>query len=173
MAYLSSRGPGIRRQTTTSIIGLFILTVIGSLSINLFNQSVSLSFVPLIGVCLWPRHTKVLVSIIFVFLLGLLLDLITYQALGFHTLTYLVVFAVLRPDLRLKGYKFGIASLQWLGIILLSMFIVYILSLVGRRVRPDIMIIFFQGLIATVAFPIVYLARHYFRFLFTDTDDWY
>lgn len=173
MAYLSSKGPGVRRQTATVIIGLFILTIIGSLSVNLFNQPVSLSFVPLIGICLWPRNTKVLISIIFVFLLGLLLDIITYEALGLHTLTYLIVFAVLRPDLRLKGHKFGIASLQWLGIILLSMFIVYFLSLVGRRVRPDLMIIVFQGLVATAAFPLIYLARHYFRSLFTDTDDWY
>ena len=173
MAYLPSKGTGVRRQTTSAVLGLFILTIIGSLSINFFNHSVSLSFVPLIGVCLWPRHTKVIISVIFIFLWGLLLDLITSEALGFHTLTYLVVFAVLRPDLRLKRHKFGVASLQWLGIMLLSMFLVYILSVVGRRVRPDFLLILLQGIVATVVFPVIYLARNFSRALFSDLDDWY
>ena len=56
---------------------------------------------------------------------------------------------------------------------LLSMFLVYILSVVGRRVRPDFLLILLQGIVATVVFPVIYLARNFSRALFSDLDDWY
>jgi len=173
VAALSSSRFGNRSQTSQAILILFALTILGALYVNIMGQSVSLSFVPLIGVCLWPRHAHPIVSIIAIFLLGLLFDFITNEALGFRTIIYLTIFAVFRPDTRLKRHILGTALAQWLGAILLAMLVVYFLGWLGRGTRPHLMTLAYQALLATAFFPVVYMVRHFLRYIFLDADERY
>jgi len=170
MALLYSSSSGRRGQTSSAIVIVFVLTIFGALNVNILGRSIALSYVPLIGVCLWPRYANPVISITALFFLGLLSDFMTNEALGFHTLVYLTVFAVFRPDRRLKQHIFGTALARWLGTILVALLLVYALGWISRGVRPHVTTLLYQALLATTAFPIVYLCRHFLLY-FLDSDD--
>lgn len=170
----SSYGVSDRRgQTTQAILMLLVLTMIGGLNVNIFGHSIALHLVPLIGICLWPRLAHPIISIIAIFILGLLLDLLTTEALGGRTLIYLVVFTVFRPDQRLKEHIFGTALAQWIGTVLLALLLIYVFGWISRGTRPDIALLAKQALLATAFFPAVYLIRRVMRYFLVNPDDRY
>lgn len=173
MARSSYVGSGRRGQTTQAIFMLLVLTLIGGLNLNILGHSVALHLVPLIGICLWPRQAHPVISIIAIFILGLLLDLLTTEALGGRTLIYLVVFTVFRPDQRIKEHIFGTALAQWVGTVLLVLLLIYIFGWMSRGTRPDIALLVRQALLATAFFPAVYLIRRAIRYFLVDPDDRY
>lgn len=173
MATFFSSSTSSKGQTAQAIFMLFVLTVLGALHINIFGKSVALSFIPLIGICLWPRHANPILSVIAIFILGVVFDFITNEALGFRTMIYLAVFAIFRPDKRLKAHIFGTAFAQWLGVIVIAILFVYLIGWIGRGTKPNLMTLVFQVLLATVFFPIIYLLRHLIRYTFVDVDDRY
>jgi len=118
MALLSSSSSGRRGQTSSAIVIVFVLTIFGALNVNILGQSIALSYVPLIGVCLWPRY----------------------------------------------------AIARWVGTILMALLLVYVLGWMSRGVRPHVTTLVYQALLATAAFPIVYLCRHFLLY-FLDSDD--
>ena len=68
--------------TSKGVLLLLILTILSVLSVNIFGRKVSLVFLPLIAVLLWPRIDSSIVSIVFILLFGLLLDLLSAGPLG-------------------------------------------------------------------------------------------
>lgn len=173
MAGQYSSSPNARGKTIRAVFILFFLTILAALNLNILGQSVALSLLPLIGICLWPRYAHPVISIIVIFLFGLLLDFLTNDALGFRTLIYLIIFSVFRPDTRSKQHTFGTAFVQWLGIIILALVAVYFLGWVGRSVRPDLLSLGYQALLTTTLFPVIYFIRHIFRYFLIDPDDRY
>jgi len=103
------------------ILMMVFLTAISVLSLNIFGQTVSFVFLPLIGICLWPRTERVVISIIAILFFGLLLDLLWAGPLGLWALIFLTTFALFRPHLRPKPHSFSSAFLQWLGVRLLDL----------------------------------------------------
>jgi len=171
MEVISSSGMGTSKTGEAMILMLF-LTVLGALNINILGHSISLVFVPLIGICLWPRSTHPVFSIIGIFLFGLLMDFLAMEAMGLRTIVYLSIFAIFRPDKRLRPHIFGTAFAQWLGTIIIGLIIIYFLGWVAHNNPPQIVPLLYQALLATTVFPLVYILRHIVR-KFTDNPDDY
>ena len=173
MAAVFSSNSGRRGQTWPAILILLVLTILGALHVNILGQTISLSFLPLAGICLWPRNSNPLVSIIAIFIFGILLDVFTHQILGFRTLIYLTIFAIFRPDSRLKQHIFGTAFMQWVLTILVGFSLFYLLAWIGRGTKPYLMTLWYQGLLALALFPLIYLGRYILRFILVDAEDRY
>lgn len=158
-------GPG---TTWRGGLTLFLLTLLGCLHINIFGQSIALTFLPVIGVCLWPRFSNPTGSILLLLVFGILLDFLTFEPLGMRSLVYLIIFTVFRPDLRLKDFRFNMAFAYWMGAIVLSLILSYFLGWFGHSTRPQWGELLLQGLMATFLFPLVYSVRYVFKTLVRD-----
>lgn len=152
------------------ILLMVLLTFISVLSVNVFGQAVSFVFLPLMGICLWPRTDKVVLSIIAILLFGLLLDLLWAGPLGLWALIFLAVFALFRPHLRLKAHSSGSAFYQWIAALIFALIMSYLLGWFARESRPAILPLLYQALAATLLFPLIYGLRHLGRTLFSDSD---
>jgi len=142
------------------ILMMAFLTLISVLSVNVFGQTVSFVFLPLIGICLWPRTDGVIVSIVAILLFGLLLDLLWAGPLGLWALIFLAVFTVFRPHLRLRPHSFSSASSQWFAALIFAFVVSYFLGWFARESR----------LAASILFPVVYGLRHLGKHLTADPD---
>jgi len=152
------------------ILMMVFLTAISVLSLNIFGQTVSFVFLPLIGICLWPRTERVVISIIAILFFGLLLDLLWAGPLGLWALIFLTTFALFRPHLRPKPHSFSSAFLQWLGVLVFALIGSYFLGWLARESRPAIWPLLYQALAATVLFPGVYAMRHLGKLLITNPE---
>lgn len=173
MATFSSSRSSSRGQISLGFISLAILTVFGALHLNVMGQSVALTLLPFIGICLWPRYAHPILSIVIIFVMGLLMDFATNEPLGFRTLIYLTIFSVFRPDKRIKQHVFVSAFLQWFGILILAVILTYGLGWFVRGTRPDIYALINQAILATALFPVAYIVRIIFRYFLTDPDERY
>ncbi len=173
MAFSSYSGSGGRGQTTQAVFMLLVLTLIGGLNLNILGYSIAMHLVPLIGICLWPRRAHPVYSIIAIFILGLLLDLLTTEALGGRTLIYLVVFSIFRPDKRIKEHIFGTALVQWLVSVFLVLLLIYFFGWMSRGTRPEALLLIYQAMLATAFFPLIYFIRYVISYILVDPDDRY
>jgi len=148
-----------------------VLTYLAGLSINVIGVSVSFAFLPLIAICLWPRDAGTISSILVILFFGLLLDFISFGPLGLWALIYLTIFAVFRPQLRLKSYDFRQASLRWLGVLGLAIIMAFCLGWFAAQDRPAMLPLLYQGLVATVFFPCVYGIRSLLKSFFSDSEE--
>ena len=149
---------------------LLILTTLSVLSVNILGRKVSFVFLPLIAVFLWPRVDTPVVSIIFILLFGLLLDVLSAGPLGLWSLIFLSVLALFRPHKRLRDHNFWSAFLTWLAVLALAVVAVYLLGWFAMGRRPETWALFYQAVAAVVLFPIVYGVRHLGRALLSDSD---
>ena len=156
--------------TSKGVLLLLILTILSVLSVNIFGRKVSLVFLPLIAVLLWPRIDSSIVSIVFILLFGLLLDLLSAGPLGLWSLIFLSVFVLIRPHRRLKAQTFITAFRLWLGVLAFAFVAAYLLGWFAMSSRPDFWALLYQALAAIVLFPVVYGVRHVFGSLFSDPD---
>lgn len=168
---VSSHTYGARGTTWRAALTMLALTIIGVLHVNILGRSIALSFLPIIGVCLWPRYANPVVSIVLLLAYGLIFDLLTFYPLGLTSLIYLTLFAVFRPDLRIKPYDFSSAFIRWCGALILGMVMAYFLGWLARSTRPDMLTILFQAFIATALFPIIYALRNLSKILLRDVED--
>jgi len=173
MAMISSSGMGIRKKTGQAIILMLFLTILGAINLNIFGYSVSLVFAPLIGICLWPRSTHPILSVIGIFLFGLLMDFLTMEVMGLHAIIYLSVFAIFRPDKRIKAHIFGTAFARWLGTILVALVIIYFLGWIAHNSPPKVVALINQALLATIIFPFIYILRYIFKKFVDNPDDYF
>lgn len=157
-----------RGTTWRGGVTMLLLTLLATLHVNIGGQSIALTFLPVIGVCLWPRFSNPPGSILLLLLFGILLDFLTFEPLGMRSLIYLTIFAVFRPDLRLKDFRFKMAFGYWVGAIVLSLFLSYVLGWLNHSLRPQWSTLLYQGLVATCLFPLVYSIRHIFKTLARD-----
>lgn len=171
MAFISPSLAAARGKTWQAIAMLLVLTIIGALNINVFDRSIALTFIPLIGLVLWPRYVNAVAAIISLLFLGLLLDFLTAEPLAMRSIIYLVIFTIFRPDLRTKMHHFGGAFLRWLMIAIIAFILIFLLGWFAMDSRPDIWPLLQQLLAATLLFPIIYGARHFLRIILSDPDD--
>ena len=149
---------------------LFLLVVISVLNVNIAGRAIGFIFLPLMGVCLWPRTDNAVISIIAIFLLGLLVDLLSAGPLGLWSLIFLTVFTIFRPHMRLRPHSFNSALIQWLIILVFALIASYLLGWFAQKSPPDIIAIIFQAIAALLLFPFIYGLRHLGKYLVTDPD---
>ena len=152
------------------ILMMLLLTIFSVLSVNIAGRSIGFIFLPLIGVCLWPRTENSIVSIIAILILGLLLDLLSAGPLGLWALIFLTVFAIFRPHQRLKPHNFKSAFTLWLIVLSLGIIGSYFLGWFARQNQPDLSALLYQALSSLVFFPIIYGLRHVGRNIFSDPE---
>jgi len=154
---------GARSYLWQVIILSVIFTILGIVSFTLFDVTVSLRWLPLIPIALWPRTAPPIPSIIALFLLGVFQDWVGYAVPGQWALVYVLCFAVLRPFQRIKPLDFVQALLLW---IISTLIAFSVLTLSGRfiyGVWPAWGSFINQMACASVIFPMYWFLRHSVR----------
>ncbi len=171
MVFASTTPIASRGFAWQGVLLLFVLTVIGMLSMSLFGRVVSFSLLPLISVILWPRGASAVTSIIALLIFGLLLDVLTGGPLGLWALVYLAVFGVFRPHQRLKPLKFRGAFMQVLGGLLFALALAFVLAWLANSHRPQIVLMLPPLAAALILFPVIYGARSLLKQWFGGADE--
>ena len=152
------------------ILSMVILLLISTLNVNISGHTIGFIFLPLIGVCLWPRTDKAVVSIVAVLISGLLLDLLSAGPLGLWALIFLSVFAVSQPHMRPNEFRLNMAFIQCLGFLIFAVIVSYLLGWFAMERRPDITALLFQALAYVILFPFIYGLRHLGGHLLSDSN---
>ena len=152
------------------ILFMLFLVILSALNVNIMSQSISLLFLPLIGVCLWPRIESPVISIVAVLLFGLLVDVVSAGPLGLWALIFLAVFAIFKPYQRLKPHSFATAFRSWCFVLLLAFLVSYLLGWFALKSRPDILALLLQALTAFLLFPLIYGLQYIGTYLLSDSD---
>jgi len=159
MNALSSSSVASRGHIWQAVLTAFILSLLGIISFSAFGYQVSLQWLPLLAIALWPRNATPIVSVIAILLLGLFQDWLGYGVPGQWAFVYLLLFIIIRPFERLKPLHFGQASMLWL---MSSIFTAVTLTLTGRLIYgvwPDFARLLAPAFTATVLFPIFWILR--------------
>ena len=161
---------GFKGNTRKGILLLLFLTLLSVLSINILGRNVSFMFLPLMAVSLWPRVQTPIVSIVFLLLFGLLLDMLSAGPLGLWSLLFLSVFTLLRPHERLKPLTFLPAFRMWLAVLVFALILSYLLGWFAMISQPDIWPLLHNALAGIILFPVVYCLRHIGKKLLIGSD---
>lgn len=159
-----------KRGNWKGISFMLFLVVISALNINFMSQSISLIFLPLIGVCLWPRIESPFISIIALLLFGLLVDVVSAGPLGLWALVFLAVMAIFKPHQRLKPHSFATAFRSWCLVLLFAFIASYLLGWFALESRPDVLALLLQALTAFILFPLIYGLQYIGKYLLSDSD---
>jgi len=121
----------VRSYLWQIILLVILFTIIGIVNFTILDVTVSLRWLPLIPIALWPRTAPPIPSIITLFFLGLFQDWVGYDVPGQWALVYIVFYAAFRPFERIRSLDFIQALLLWLGISLIAF---TILTVSGRLI---------------------------------------
>ena len=104
---------------------MLILVLVSVSSFNVFNTVVNFIYLPLIGIYIWPRTDKIILSICIIFIFGLILDIVSSGPLGLWSLIFLINFALFKPHMRLKSLVFKTAFFSWFSFLFFSSILLY------------------------------------------------
>jgi len=76
--------------------GLCLAALLAAMTFNVFGNPVSLYFVPIIILFLWPSNADISLSYLLIFIGGLIMDLMTGSLLGGWSLFFLLMFMFIR-----------------------------------------------------------------------------
>jgi len=146
-----------RKLALNGIIVTSFWSVLSLINMSIFGKNVSLMILPLMSIFLWPRLANPLWSIMGIFLIGIMLDLMTGSILGVRSFLFLSFFAMFRPDQRDTTYGF---SSLWLNFSLAIAVLAFILVLIGfflldRKVSLEVLLSL--CFTAVLFFPVVYV----------------
>ena len=156
--------------TWKGVLFLLFLTTLSVLSVDIFGRKVSFIFLPLTAIFLWPRIETPIVSIVFILVFGLLVDILSSGPLGLWALIFLSVFTLFGPYRRLKPYRFIPAFRLWLAVLVFTSIAAYFLGWFSIGRRPDIWALLYQAVAAIALFPFVYSLRYLAGNMLSDTD---
>jgi len=147
------------------------LIVMSGLNLVLGESVISLVWLPLIGVFLWPRWSHLSLSPILIALLGLFADLLLGRILGISSLLFLILYWIAKPrerEFQLRLFKAWFEFSLIACLLLVSGF--YIL---GRTL--DLAASWravTEQLVVTIAFfPVIFGLRGLIRKWIIDPDD--
>lgn len=161
---------GFKGNTRRGVLLLLFLTVLSVLSVNILGRNISFVFLPLMAISLWPRVQTPIISIVFILLFGLLLDMLSAGPLGLWSLVFLSVLTLLRPHKRLKPLTFLPAFRMWLAVLVFACVAAYFLGWFAMVSQPDIWPLLYNALAGIVLFPLVYCVRHIGKNVLTAAD---
>jgi len=95
------------RKKTPAIVAAIALFLVGAISIggfHAFGSRYGFGFLPILVLAIWPRYASPLLSIALVFCAGFFVDWATGGILGQWALIFVVIWGVLRPEMRSAPY---------------------------------------------------------------------
>lgn len=147
------------------------LIIMSALNLAIAQSVISLVWLPLIGVFLWPRWSHPALSVVFIALLGLFADLLLGRILGISSLLYLVLYWTAKP--REREFQLGLFK-GWLEFSLIACLLLVIgFYILGRTL--DLAASWraiTEQLVVTIAFfPVIFALRVLVRRWIIDPDD--
>lgn len=147
------------------------LIMISGLHFNLGQSVLSLAWLPLIGVFLWPRWAHPVLTPILIAILGLFSDLLLGRFLGLSSLLYLSLYWTAKPRER----EFQLTLFRgWLEFCLIAtLLIAIIFYLLGRTLDLAVSwrALTEQVVVTAALFPAIYGLRALLRKWIVDPDD--
>lgn len=131
------------------------------LSMDLLGGHISLGFLPVAAVYLWPQAASYSWSLPSVFLIGLFYDMASASPIGMWTLAFLILFLVLGGGITHKaglGRAMGGFSLS----VLLCLVVVFIVGRLSLGQWPRINSLLVNAVASIIVFPIIYWIRSLF-----------
>jgi len=147
------------------------IVILSGLTFTMFGSAISLAWLPLAAVFLWPRWSHPVATPILIAAIGLFADLLLGRFLGLSSLMFLILFWVSKPSEREYQLPFVRAWIEFSLIVsLLLMTVFYIL---GRSLDLNIgWKSLTEQIIAVIAFfPLIYGFRVLLRTWLVDRDD--
>jgi len=92
-------------QAFYGFVILLSLMILGLINVRLGPLNIMFLWLPLFGLFLWPRHAAPLLSLVLVFIAGLIQDILNAQPLGFSALIFVFTFTIFRNRLPRKDMK--------------------------------------------------------------------
>lgn len=153
--------------------GAFSLTLafLSSLSIRLGPIEAGLTFVPMIAIFLWPRGSSSGLSCIFIFLTGMIVDIVSAGPLGLSAIIYLALYGLLQPDQRSGQSQLKHLWPQFLVWVVAAFCAVLVAGQLFISGRTAWWPLFMQSLFAVLAFPMIFSIRQGLRQLISDSSD--
>lgn len=155
-----------RSGTVKSYLWQFILitlafSVLGITTLSIMGFSVSLRWLPLIPVALWPRTAPAITSVIVLFFMGLFQDWIGYDVPGQWALIYLLCYVVLKPYERLRPLQFGQAYFNWAVAVFIAFTILTVSGRLIYGVWPDWNSLLRSIMWTSVLLPVFWMLRKF------------
>jgi len=148
-----------------------ILIGISTLSFKAFGHNFVFTAIPIITVFLWPRGADPSLSVICLFFVGLVHDMLSFGLAGFWPLLYLFYFIIFRPDRHRKNEAFWLLWGKYLMFMILGFFLIWALGSLFMQRTPDLKTLITMLLISVVLFPVVFLAGKLYKRIFGEYDD--
>jgi len=173
MTYLDVQG-SVRKVWPAIIAGLalFLAGAASIAGLNLFGARVGFGFIPLLVLAAWPRQANALISLGLVLFSGLFTDWATGGIHGQWALIFVLVWGLLRPELRSSPFSPLNLIVNWVAICGLAIVIISISGYFVFRISPDLAALGRQMIFATAGLPIVMLLRRIISVRFNDREDW-
>ena len=148
-----------------------VLAIVSMLTIRLGPIEASLTLIPLTAIFIWPRGSSRGMSSVFVFAIGLLVDVVRAGPPGLWAFIYLAFYGLFQPDLRS-----GVPTLKvlWPQFTLWLSGVVFIVIVIGKlfvQGRTSISALLMQAAIAALLFPVFFGIRQGLRQFVSDPDD--
>lgn len=153
-------------------LALFFGGALSIISVNIAGQSISFAFIPLLVIAIWPRRASQIISVIFIFAAGLFTDWASGGVTGQWALVFLLVWMLLRPELRDNAYSISQFMLAWLAICGFAFGLLSVTGWFAYRVLPDYMAFSRQILLVTALLPPIFGLRHWLARFSRSDEDW-
>lgn len=173
MTYLDTQAP-IRRLWPAVVAGIALLfaSALSVGGVHVFGAFAGFGFFPLVVLAIWPRQANTLLSIAFLFFAGIFTDWATASIIGQWAFVYLVIWGVLRPDLRSSPFAPVSLFLFWLATCGLAVLLLSVTGWFVYGVLPDFRSFGRQMLVATLILPVLGVMRGVISRRFSDSEDW-
>lgn len=159
------------RHYAPACLALLLSCFISVLHVYLPGGAVSLLLLPMLIVSLWPRGVNAVMTIVTFCLIGIFMDWGTHGTLGQWALTYLAIFAVLRPDRRENPVRFIGAAALWAMGLLIGTVMLIVTGWLVYGVLPNFAVLFRQAILVSALMPFVIMIRNMVRFFLMDPND--
>jgi hypothetical protein len=163
--------PKARRLAFSAFTVTLLFCLIGQLNITLSEVTWPLTFLPCIGIFLWPKGANAALSLCLIFLLGLLHDQASFGPVGFWPLIWICFFLFYRPDARSRQNELGALWLRFTFWILIIVGIHILVGLVVTRLEPRTAFVLIAALTVVVLFPAIWILRKFIIRLVDANDE--
>lgn len=142
-----------------ALVGGIILVLFANVSFHIFGYEFGLFFTPIIALMYWPKRASRSWSLFFVFILGVLQAVISFEPLGLLAFCYLILFIVLGGEITFSKKT----APAWGSYIVCIGFVATLLYIVGRLVIgqwPDIIPLLADAIASILVFPVIFWVRN-------------
>ncbi|MGJ8563451.1 MAG: hypothetical protein ACSHXY_07855 [Alphaproteobacteria bacterium] len=169
----ASESANLAKSSSYALQGLafgLVLTFMSMTSFRLWGFEAAFTFIPLMGIFFWPRGASSGLSGVFIFGIGLSVDVLSAGPVGLWAFIYLACYGILRPDQRDGDYGFGNLWLQfsiWAVIVAAILFFAGWLFIDGITASGALAS---QLLLSLVVFPFVFALNQGLQYIAGETE---